>query len=634
MPNVFDHAFVIVLAVLFPLRAATFGFKRLQMASLAQRPMVRLSVYRQALVLQWSLLAILLVLWIATGRGWSALGTVPSFHLPFWGAALVVGITVALILRQRGQALHDDEALEHVRERMAHVQLMLPHDRRELGWFYRLSFTAGVCEEFLYRGYLIWYFTPWIGIVPAAIAASVVFGLGHSYQGVRGIVTTGLFGAVLAALYLISGSLLLPILVHFLLDMHSGHLAFRAYARERELMVEKAAAIRRKWLADRAAAAAERERSADVIVVGLGAMGSATADQLAGRGFDVLGFDRLHPPHDQGSSHGDTRLIREAYFENPQYVPLVQRAYELWQELGDDSKRTLLGISGGLMLGSREGSLVGGALRSAEAYELPHEVLDAKTVRERYPAFELGDEHVAVWEPRTGSLLPEACIEAQLERAALRGARLRFDEPVRTWSADAHGVEVQTDQGAYRAAKLVLCSGPWVGEMLQDLNLPLSVSRQPLFWYEPRDVGLLEAPRFPAYIWEHEPGRYFYGFPLRAGEAKVAFHMPGGRGSEGDPWGEIRAGEEAPLTQVLERHMPAVPGRLSRAVVCRYTNLPDAHFLIDVHPQYANVVVASICSGHGFKFSPTMGEILADLATTGETRFDIGLFGIERYRDA
>lgn len=632
MPIWFDHLFVVVLAVLFPLRAATFGFKRLRTASLAQRPAVRVSVYRQAMVLQWGLLTTLVTLWILTGRVWGELGVARGGGLGFWIASTLLAIAVGITIWQRRGAIHDDEALESVRKRVRHVSLMLPHTREELGLFYRLSFTAGVCEEFLYRGYLIWYFAAWLGPIPAAIVASVIFGLGHSYQGVRGIVATALVGAIFATLYLVSGSLLVPILAHVLLDAHSGHLAFRAYKREREQWREHARKVREQWLAERAEAE-RRERTADVIVVGLGAMGSAAADHLTRRGFDVLGFDRFHPPHDRGSSHGETRLIREAYFENPQYVPLVQRAFELWTELEEDTGHELLKLSGGLMIGRREESLVAGALRSAEVHSLPHEVLDAATVRRKYPAFRPADDMVAVWEPRTGVLLPEACVSAHLERASHHGARFRFDEPVEGWSSNGSGVEVRTANGTYNAAKLILCSGPWIAESLAELNLPITVSRQPLHWYTPRNTAHLEGGKFPAYIWEHETQHYFYGFPLRNGEAKVAFHMPGGVGSAGDPWGEALPGEADDLTAVLERFMPDLAGEVKRSVVCRYTNLPDSHFLIDFHPAHRNVLVTSICSGHGFKFASTMGEILADLVTEGKTRFDLGLFGIGRYRE-
>ena len=232
MPNALDHALFIVLAVLFPLRAATFGFRRIQLAGVEERPQVRLSVYRQAIVIQWSLALAAIVLWIAFRREWQAIGVVP--HVGWGFAGVLVGMVIAgnAVRRQRRQVLADDEALARLRTRMSRLELMLPHSREELARFFRLSVTAGICEELLYRGYLIWYLSHWLDFYPAAALASVLFGIGHIYQGWRGVLTTGLVGAFLTAVYLISGSLYLGMLIHALMDAHSGHLMFAAYERE------------------------------------------------------------------------------------------------------------------------------------------------------------------------------------------------------------------------------------------------------------------------------------------------------------------------------------------------------------------------------------------------------------------
>ena len=231
MPSLLDHALFVVLAVLFPVRAGIFGIRRIRLASPADRPRVRREVYRQAIVIQWSLVLAALVLWIVFRRDWNGIGVVPRFG---WGlAGVLVGMVLATlaVLRQRRQALADDDALAKLRERMASLEPMLPHDREDLGLFYRLSLTAGICEEILYRGYVIWYLSHWVSIVPAAGLASLVFGFGHAYQGVRGMITTAIVGAFFSAVYLLTGSLYAGMIMHALMDAHSGHLMWAAYDR-------------------------------------------------------------------------------------------------------------------------------------------------------------------------------------------------------------------------------------------------------------------------------------------------------------------------------------------------------------------------------------------------------------------
>ena len=232
MPNALDHALFVVLAVLFPLRAGTFGFRRIRLASPEERPRVRLSVYRQAIILQWALAIAALGLWIANAREWAGLGLVPRFG---WGLGGVLVGMIAMgfaVWRQRRQALGDDEALARLRARMSRLELMLPHSREELALFFKLSITAGICEELLYRGYLIWYLSHWLPIYPAAALSSLLFGIGHIYQGWRGVVTTGLVGAFLAAVYILTGSLFSGMVMHALMDAHSGQLMCAAYERE------------------------------------------------------------------------------------------------------------------------------------------------------------------------------------------------------------------------------------------------------------------------------------------------------------------------------------------------------------------------------------------------------------------
>jgi sarcosine oxidase len=670
----FDHAFFLTLVVLFPLRAAFSGIRRLRRASPEELPRVRLAVYREAIAIQWGLVVTLVALWLATGRAWSGIGAVPR---PSAGLAVVsalVLLAVVIMIRQRRLALRDDEALAGVRAQMAHLEVMLPHDRRELGWFYRLSLTAGICEELLYRGYIIWYLGAWLPPVGAALAASVIFGFGHAYQGRRGVITTGIFGGVLAAVYLVSGSLLLPIVMHALIDAHSGHLAFHAFERGAALDRERAAADRarraaeeaERAISDAAAETARRARDAaaaaqdgpaaviapaespvtsgpgiaagqshahDVIVAGLGALGSAVAYHLAARGTRVLGLDRWQPPHDRGSSHGETRLIREAYFEAPFYVPIVQRSYDLWSALELEAGEPLMRLTGGLMIGPPDAALVMGAEKSATAYALPHERLSAADVRARYPGLEPEDHTVAIWEPRTGMLFPEACIAAHLAGAAARGAALRYGETVTGWHADGDGVVVETTSGRHRAGQLVLASGAWMPALLGGAGVPLRISRQTLHWFEPAsEPERFDPGRCPAWIYEHAPGIFTYGFPRLHGTVKAAMHVPGETVDPDAIERDVSADEAAALVGALRQYAPGVAGRRVRSAVCMYTNTPDGHFTLDRHPAHSSVLIVSACSGHGFKFASALGEACADLLGGGAPRFDFTPFAIARFQ--
>jgi sarcosine oxidase len=266
----------------------------------------------------------------------------------------------------------------------------------------------------------------------------------------------------------------------------------------------------------------------DVIVVGLGAMGSAAAHHLARRGARVLGLDRFAPPHAQGSSHGKSRIIREAYFEDPLYVPLVRRAYELWAALERESGREILVRTGGLMLGPPDGVVVPGALRSAREHGLPHEALDAREVRRRVPGFRPAADMAGVWEPRAGYLVPEAAVAAHLALAARDGAELRADEPALAWRATADGVEVTTGRGTYAADRLVLAAGAWMPALLGPSGAPLAVERTVLYWFRPeRPTGLFDRARFPVFICEYAPGLAWYGFPDAGDGVKVGLHHHG-----------------------------------------------------------------------------------------------------------
>jgi sarcosine oxidase len=370
-------------------------------------------------------------------------------------------------------------------------------------------------------------------------------------------------------------------------------------------------------------------RSFDVCVAGLGAAGSATAWHLAARGQRVLGLDRWRPGHPFGSSHGDSRIIREIYFEHPMYVPIVRRAYELWRDLETRTGRTLLREVGGLMIGAPDGEVVTGTIESARAWGMPYDVFSAAELARRYPAFRVDDGDTAVLDRRAGFLAPEECNDAHLTLSAAAGATLRFDEPVVSWNADGEGVRITTPRGTYRAARLVLCAGARTQALLPDLVLPLEVERQTLFWFDTpaSDARFLESG-FPIWAYEFTRGQICYGFPRLPRGVKAAV-MHGGEilPSADDARRTTAPAEVEPLRQALRRVLPDLAAApVLDSAVCLFTNMPDGHFLIDFHPAHPQVLISSPCSGHGFKFASAIGEIHADLITTGRSQFDLSAF--------
>jgi sarcosine oxidase len=376
-----------------------------------------------------------------------------------------------------------------------------------------------------------------------------------------------------------------------------------------------------------------------IIVIGLGAMGSATALQLASRGHRVLGFDQFTPPHSYGSSHGQTRIIRQSYWEDPRYVPLLLRAYELWRRLEFDSGQHLMQITGGLMIGRAGGGLVGRSAVSAERFMLPHEVLSTAQVRRRYPAFKMDDDWVALWERDAGYLRPELCIEQQLGQAVMAGAELHFDEPVMEWNALPTGdVLVRTSRQTYAAEHLVITAGPWAPQILKQLNLPLRVTRQVVYRFEPiGSIDLFRTDRMPVYIREMEEGQpLLYGFPLTGPDSegvKVGLHGSDEFCSPESVDRTIRPADERIIRARVAEALPLLAGRLLHAETCLYTMTPDEHFVIDKHPEFSQVTLAAGFSGHGFKFAPVLGEVLAELATGGSPEYDLGLFSTRRFQD-
>lgn len=365
----------------------------------------------------------------------------------------------------------------------------------------------------------------------------------------------------------------------------------------------------------------------DVIIVGLGAMGSAAACHLARRGVRVLGLDRFRPPHALGSSHGRSRIIRSAYFEHPAYVPLVLRAYELWDQLAARSGRELLRRTGGLMIGRPDGVLVLGAMRSAELHGLPHALLDAVELNHRFPILQPEADMVGVWEPAAGVLLPEDCIDAHLGLARQHDAALHFDEPVMDWQGDGDGVRVFTGKGEYRATQLLLTAGAWIGSLLPAMASEITVERQQMYWLTPRERVADFAPeRCPIHLWEWAPQRYFYGFPDLGDGVKLAVHHEGECSDPDSLRRSIDEVEISAMRALVQRFVPSANGELRAAEACMYSNTRDEHFWIDRVAGQPQVLVASPCSGHGFKFASVIGEVLADLLIEGRTRFDLDLF--------
>jgi sarcosine oxidase len=374
-----------------------------------------------------------------------------------------------------------------------------------------------------------------------------------------------------------------------------------------------------------------------VIVAGLGAIGSAAAYHLARHGKRVLGLEQFGPAHDRGSSHGKSRIIRKAYFSGSFYVPLVLRAYELWRALETETGRRLLTITGGLMLGSPSSHVVGGAIRSAVACDLEHEVLSAGEIKRRFPQFAVGRDSQALYEKQAGVLNPEACVLAHQEGAIRQGAELRFNERItRVERGRADGlVSVTTSAGTCYAEQLVMTCGAWLGKLEPGLDLPLRPERRIMHWFAPKaPIEEFTPPHFPIWIWEHEDGAEVYGFPALDGpEGGVKFAFHNRQGADCDPDALVRtvtSGEIQEAETHLRQYLPGMAGRHLYSLTCMYTCTPDEHFIIGLHPDDRRIVLGGGFSGHGFKFASAIGEVLADLAVEGRSHLDVSAFRPDR----
>ncbi len=381
----------------------------------------------------------------------------------------------------------------------------------------------------------------------------------------------------------------------------------------------------------------------DTIVIGVaGAMGSAACYHLAKRGHRILGLDQFPIAHDRGSSHGLSRMIRMSYYEHPNYVPLLRRAYELWKELEAESMERLLFTPGGVYMGREDSDAVAGSRRAAVEHRLTHEMLSRGQLAARFPQFKVPEDFVALFEPVAGWLAPERVIAAQARLAFAKGATIRTSERVESWEADGSGVRVRTNTAEYRAQSLVIAAGVWSNRVIHDLGVAITPTRQVLGWFSPVDPAPFQKPDAP--VWAMQTpvdseggGDLFYGFPASSNgpggvpTVKLARHAKGTPIDPDRDGRDARPSDENDIRPFLRRFMPMADGPIADLRICMYENSPDSHFIIDHHPAHANVVIAAGFSGHGFKFASVVGEMLADLALRGETRHAIEFLGLRRF---
>jgi sarcosine oxidase len=362
-------------------------------------------------------------------------------------------------------------------------------------------------------------------------------------------------------------------------------------------------------------------------------MGSAALWQLARHGNHVLGVDRYDPPHALGSTHGRTRIIREAYFEHPSYVPLVRRAYDLWAETEQAAGEQLFLRTRGLMIGHETGEIVPGSVASAREHDIPHELLSAGELRKRFPALRPDDGMIALLERRAGILFPEAIVRAQLRLAVESGAELRTNTRVVGWESSPSGVHVDLDPGgSVEARQLVLAAGPWMADLVQQSAIPLMGERQTTHWFLPLDPTGLSPQECPITIWDCPDGPPFYTFPDLGDGVKIAIHHGGPFAHPDSIDRGITPDDERAVRERLAQYLPGANGALSDAAVCIYTNTTDSHFVIDwLHDD--RVLVVSACSGHGFKFASAVGELVAQLIAGEGPAFDISLFALDRFAE-
>ena len=364
--------------------------------------------------------------------------------------------------------------------------------------------------------------------------------------------------------------------------------------------------------------------SYDAIVVGTGGMGSAAVYHIARRGLRVLGLDRFGAAHDRGSSHGQSRMIRQAYFEHPDYVPLLKSAYRLWVELEQTAGEQLYFQTGLVQCGPADGNVLAGVLKSARTHDLTVDELTADEIEARWPGFHVPEDMAGVYEAESGYLRVEACVRQHLAAAKRHGATLQTDQAVVDWKSEPEHIAVRTENDVFHADRLIITAGAWAGQILSDLNIPLEVQKKTLFWFDTNSDIYTAERGFPGFLFERPDGIY-YGFPqIDPRGIKVGEHRTNQTAETivDDPTHvdqSIDTDLESRVTRFLGDHLPQAFARCTASTVCMYTMPPDEHFVVDRHPADSRVVFAAGMSGHGFKFAPVLGEALADLAFDGQT---------------
>jgi sarcosine oxidase len=372
----------------------------------------------------------------------------------------------------------------------------------------------------------------------------------------------------------------------------------------------------------------------DAIVLGVGGMGSAALYHLARRGVRVLGLERYNIPHEMGSSHGLTRIIRLAYYEHPSYVPLLRRAYELWRQLENTVQERLLIITGSIDASPEDDEVFTGSKKSCDIHHLTHDVLDSHALNARFPGYHLPQGIMALYQPDGGFLLSERCIVAHVMAAQELGAEVHGREQVMGWEPKGNGVEVRTDREHYSADKLVICGGAWGAKLVPELSTLAVPERQVLAWFQPLRPALFTTATFPVFNMAVEEGRY-YGFPMYGipGFKVGRYHHLAQNVDPDSMDREAHREDEEVLRGYTARYFPEAAGPTMSLKTCLFTNTPDEHFILDLHPGFPQVALAAGFSGHGFKFCSVVGEIMADLAQHGHSRHDLQLFKIQRFQE-
>jgi sarcosine oxidase len=371
----------------------------------------------------------------------------------------------------------------------------------------------------------------------------------------------------------------------------------------------------------------------DVAVAGLGGMGSAALANCAARGVRAIGIEQFDPVHGLGASSGKSRIIRQAYYEDPAYVPLLFRAYELWRSLEQRTGMDLMRLVGLLMVGGEQSEVITGSTRAAKTYDLPVEYLTAAQIRARFPQLQVHGDEVGVYERNAGAVFPERAIRAHLDLARDQGAEMRFRTSIRAWEGDANAVTLDLSDGTrVRARSLVLTLGPWFADVLREAGVPLEVQRNVQVWFDPATKAF-DADRFPAFLLERSSlPAPLYGFPDFGEGVKAAFHGYGATTAPEHLDREIDAGRDVePIAQAMEDWMPGATLRYREGKACMYSLTPDRHFIVDRDPRDPRVVICGGFSGHGFKFAPVIGEIASQLALDGQTPYDVAFLSLRRF---